>query len=115
MLVSPRVHSGYQEIPDSDRVAKKAGLSKGSVYRAFASKEELLLAILEHFEEDVDKIMLESAQFELSPLSKIKLTMEKIGIYLKDNKHLLRVWNEFMYLDFSRGQYGKMMEKIELW
>ena len=103
-------HAGYYAT-SIDQVAKKAGLSKGSVYRAFASKEELLLAILEHFEEDIDKIMLESAQFELSPLSKIKLTMKKIGIYLKDNEHLLRVWNEFMYLDFSRGQYGKMMEK----
>ncbi len=59
---------GYHQTT-MDKVAEESGLSKGSLYRFFRSKDELLLAILDRWDKRVAERFKESA--ELDPLARL--------------------------------------------
>ena len=54
------VHEGYEKA-STNRIAKVAGVSIGSLYQYFPSKESLVLALIEHHCEDMLKLLVESS------------------------------------------------------
>ena len=91
---------GYAETT-IDMIAKQATLSKGSVYRFFSSKEELLLSLIDYFDKDFVEKM--NQAFEG------KSNLEKIEIYSQltlheyiDNRELTSLWFQLLNLNFAK-------------
>ena len=72
---------GYRDTSIQE-IAESCGISKGAFYLYFRSKDELLLAIMQHFEEEVQKKLLEiKNQKDLSPRDRL---LEQIFFQFND-------------------------------
>jgi len=85
--------AGYERATMDD-VAEASGLSKGSLYRFFKSKDEILLALFEHYEERIGAAFVPSQQ---SPggLSRLRSYGETAVEMLGGASDLSGVWAEF--------------------
>jgi AcrR family transcriptional regulator len=105
--------SGYERAT-IDEVARDAGLSKGSVYRFFGSKDALLFALFDEFErlvfveldgEDADRV-----------LPKLERTGAMVADLLGGQRDLMQTWIEFFGHRGSRermsGLYQRMRQRI---
>ena len=92
---------GYSETSIAD-IMNKAGLGVGTFYNYFASKEELLFALLERIEDE----LIELAEREKnSPLSALRKINERTAQLLDENKFVLP-----LFLSAS-----KHSDRPELW
>ena len=93
-----------------DAVAVDAGLSKGSLYRFFKSKDELLLAILDEFVSEIDRQILANA-LETGVLRQI-FNMCRTSIeFMSGQQQLLSVWFEFFHHDVGKVRMQEIYAK----
>ena len=93
-----------------DHIAKEAGLSKGSVYRFFDSKDDILLAILDKFNREINTLTEEAMASTDQPLEKIRLGLLAAISYLNQQKDMERVWAEFMYNPLAKQTFAEMLD-----
>ncbi len=90
-----------------DDVAAHSGLSKGSLYRFFSSKDEILLALFDDFETAVLGILDEKAAHE-GALALLERTGEAASKLLAGEPGLLQTWPDFFVHPDSRERLRKM-------
>lgn len=78
-----------------DAIALEARLSKGSVYRFFKTKDHILLAILDKFEEDIKAIIEGKIVNCESVLETLEITFRETLTYVAERSELLSVWLDF--------------------
>ena len=77
-----------------DSIAAEAGLSKGSVYRFFKSKDELLFAILDSWESKRETSF-ENDWSKKSPLEQLRQICRASAYQMAEHRSLLGVWFDF--------------------
>ncbi|WP_052131682.1 TetR/AcrR family transcriptional regulator [Vibrio coralliilyticus] len=91
-----------------DHIAKEAGLSKGSVYRFFAKKEDVLLGIVrmmeKKFEDDFEPIM----KAVDDPRELIRLMLKTVVLYQCQNSDMERTWREFAFHPIAQKEYKRI-------
>lgn len=93
-----------------DTIGKQAKLSKGSIYRFFSSKDELMLAIIEYISDEFDK-RFESETVGQSNLEQLE-TFCKISIEdIIEHKELADLWFQIINLDFARDAITQLFKK----
>lgn len=78
-----------------DKVAKVAGLSKGSLYRFFQSKEDLLLAMLDEWDRDLQEMM-DAWPDSMTSLEKLREYCFASISSVTEYRELTLVWLEFV-------------------
>jgi AcrR family transcriptional regulator len=76
---------------DVDLIARSAGVSKGSVYNYFDSKDEILMSVIEEGVEELDRQMLKYITPLADPVEKIKKGIEFYIKFLEKREPLFRV------------------------
>ena len=85
-----------------DDIVNKSGLSKGSLYRYFKSKDELLIAIFERmFKREFDELEKLSAA-EITAKDRLLIITERTIIDVRKMLRLMPLAYEFMSLAFRR-------------
>lgn len=77
-----------------DKVAEVAGLSKGSLYRFFQSKEDLLLAMLDEWDRDLQEMM-DAWPESMNSLERLKEYCFASISSVTEYRDLVPVWLEF--------------------
>lgn len=93
-----------------DAIGKQASLSKGSIYRFFTSKDELMLAIIDYICDEFDHRFQVEAQG--------KTCLEQLDIFCKasiqdviEHNELADLWFQIINLDFARNRITKLFEQ----
>ena len=86
--------AGYHDTT-MDAIAEAAGLSKGSLYRFFSSKDDLLLAIFDDAVAELSQRWY-SRQPDEDPLRQIREFGQTVADQLSADRDLLLVWVEFI-------------------
>ncbi|HEQ99512.1 MAG TPA: TetR/AcrR family transcriptional regulator [candidate division Zixibacteria bacterium] len=76
---------------DVDQVARTAGVSKGSVYNYFDSKEEILISVIEEGVDELDKKMRRYISPLDDPIEKLKKGIEFYVRFLEKREPLFKV------------------------
>ena len=87
-------NDGFHNVT-TESIAKVSGLSKGSLYRFFKSKEELLVAIME----DWEQTFYEKLKTRPSPQPLIQKLYDYCFLHLEiaaERPNLLPIWSEFL-------------------
>lgn len=92
-----------------DDIAKESGLSKGTLYRFFTSKDDLLMTILDHWDEWV-KERLEKYPKAKTPLEELKLFCLASVTQMNEHKALINVWLEFFISDKAKDKVRQSHE-----
>lgn len=71
------------------RLAKEIGFSESAIYRHFASKEDIIIALLEYLREDMNKRLSESVVTDLSPEEKFKKLFQSQFSFFEKNTHFV--------------------------
>lgn len=79
---------GIQELTIKN-LSRKIGFVEAAVYRHFTSKSELLLAVLEHLSQNVEKKLAETMLKDSTAFDKIKESIEAYFVYLAENTALV--------------------------
>ncbi|MCG8307603.1 MAG: TetR/AcrR family transcriptional regulator [Cytophagales bacterium] len=97
----------------TSKVAKKAGVSEGLIFRHFENKEGLLEAIIKEGEERA-KILFGDIVFEPEPKAVLKKTLE-LGSKMIENKEDADFWKLQYKMKWELEFYGEhKMEPLEL-
>ena len=103
---------GYRSTSTS-KVAKKAGVSEGLIFRHFENKEGLLEAIIKEGEEQA-KVLFADIVLETDPKQAIKKTLE-VGEKMRQNKSDADFWKLQYKIKWELEQYGEhKMEALEM-
>ncbi|MGK0270054.1 MAG: TetR/AcrR family transcriptional regulator [Cocleimonas sp.] len=97
-----------------DHIAKQAGLSKGSIYRFFKSKDDVLLAMLDKYDNDIDKLLLENLSTLEDPLEILRLMIRVTLEYFSKQHGMERVWPEFQYQPCASEKYKIMYDEARI-
>ena len=73
-----------------EELAKAAGISKGSFYKFFDSKEALFMAIHEELEKKIREDLLEKLENKVEPADRLRVFLKSSFLYLEEDP-LLRV------------------------
>jgi len=93
-----------------DTIGKQAKLSKGSVYRFFSSKDELMLAIIEYIAGEFDK-RFENETAGQSYLEQLE-TFCRISVEeVIEHNALADLWFQIINLDFARNTITRLFKK----
>lgn len=99
-----------------DHIAGQAGLSKGSVYRFFASKDDVLLALLDRLTQEAAEIVEAKIAPDQHPLDRIRIRLRTMFEISSGSTNMSRVWFECYYhpiaktrLIDSLGQSGQFI------
>jgi len=90
-----------------DDVVRESGLSKGSLYRFFASKDEVLLSIFDEFEKHTLAVLEEDAE-EASALERLNRCGQAAVGLLASQSELRNTWIDFFSLPASRKRLQEM-------
>ena len=102
---------GYKPTSTS-KIAKKAGVSEGLIFRHFGNKEGLLEAILKEGEERA-KHLFADIVLETDPKEVIRKTLE-IGISMDKDKEAANFWKLQYKIKWELEQYGEhKMEPLQ--
>ncbi len=96
---------GYHDATMDD-IVRASGLSKGSLYWHFRSKEEVFLAVFDRFGEEVFALLEREAAVERPVLETLRIGL---GAYLEkilSEGPLLRAWAEFLAHPAARVRYA---------
>jgi len=103
---------GFKSTPTS-KVAKRAGVSEGLIFRHFKNKEGLLEAILKEGEERA-KLLFSDIVFEVEPKEVIRKTLQ-ISDLMLSNEEDKNFWKLQYKIKWEIEQYNeKKMEVLEL-
>lgn len=96
-----------------NRVAERAGVAVGSIYKYFGSKENCFLAVLEDGLEELEDFLVQIEKSGLSPLEKIETVAKLIPDHSRRRAVIVRLYNELsregaseLILDFCRRFEG---------
>lgn len=78
-----------------NRIAQKAGISIGSMYQYFATKEDLYLTVVNLGFEHLEKVLEPILESDLSALEKIRKIVEAIFEKTSGEESLTRLYNRF--------------------
>jgi len=81
-------------------IAKKEGVSEGTLFRHFKNKTEIMLAVLEHFGQYDDAIIEGSINKKLNPIETIRYFMEEYSEYYNNYPAItaiIQLYDCFMY------------------
>lgn len=101
--------SGYERATMDD-VAESAGLSKGSLYRFFESKDEILLSLFEHFEARIGSAF-EPSQPTGTALATLRRYTQAAIELLGSPADLTDLWAEFFAHRGSRARMSDVYER----
>ncbi len=102
-------HERYHKVRTDD-IASAAGVGKGTLFRYFASKEELFVATLLY------SVDIASAEIELAlaglnePLERLETLCEKLVAFYRENDHLYHLFHHQKALH-DRGGHEEFGEK----
>ncbi len=102
--------SGYERATMDD-VARSSGLSKGSLYRFFSSKDDVLLALFEDFEAGISHI-LEDENEAGSALGKLRRYGQAAIDILEFQTSSINTWAEFFGHRESRERMSALYRKV---
>jgi len=102
---------GFQETSMLD-VAEAAGVAKGSLYRYFTSKDELLSYITRDFVEAFDRSIRETISTTDDPEQRLTLFIGEFVTFITEYESLLRVYAEIWMYNL-RGTYRDMKELFD--
>ncbi len=89
----------------TSKIAKKAGVSEGLIFRHFENKDGLLNAILKEGEEKA-KILFADVVTETEPKEAIRKTLE-LGLKMNQNKELAEFWKLQYKIKWELEEYGE--------
>ncbi len=92
-----------------DHIAKEAGLSKGSVYRFFKSKDEVLFALMHNYKQEVDELLQPKLEEAENSREAVRILIRTIIVYLSQHTEMERTWREFAYHPIAVEEYAKML------
>jgi TetR/AcrR family fatty acid metabolism transcriptional regulator len=93
-----------------DDIAEESGLSKGSLYWYFESKDDIILTILDHlFDQELFEWK-DLAQIESSAKRRLQDFLEHTIYAFKDMRHLMPVILEFYALTLRRDQVQEVFK-----
>jgi AcrR family transcriptional regulator len=96
----------------TNKIAKKAGVSEGLIFRHFCSKEGLLRAIIKNGEERI-KIIFADIIFETDPKQLIHKLID-LSLTIANNKDEADFWKLQYKIKWELEQYGEhKMEPLE--
>ena len=75
-----------------DDIAEKAEFSKGAIYGYFENKDDLFLSLIENGLNNLSEIIKSVVEESSSPIEKIKNLIQKILVYLEENKDFFRIF-----------------------
>lgn len=75
-------------------IAQKAGISVGSIYKYFGSKEDLFLTVIHTGVETLKGVLEEITQGEENLISRIERIIRAIQSYSRSNAQLTKLYNE---------------------
>lgn len=101
--------SGYHKTT-IDAIAQKANLSKGSVYRFFDSKDDVLLAILNLFEKEITEEIERELTTCQNIIDSIEISQKLTLNYVIKRKGLLSVWPDFYRHPEGKARIQEMFE-----
>jgi len=84
---------GYHTATVSE-IAKEAGVGKGTVYFYFASKEDVLLAILEHHFDQMVTLLERIEHLDTDPAEAARLVLRDIVRRLKEDPELFKIMEQ---------------------
>lgn len=100
--------NGYNSTSIDD-IAAQAGLSKGSVYRFFPAKDDILLAILDQYEARFIKKFQEIRHQPSTSVERIRLCVCALITMCSDQLRLERVWAEFQNHECARSRFSELL------
>lgn len=95
-----------------DKIGSEAGLSKGTVYRFFESKEAILIALLDHCERLIEAEIKQTVNQKMPVLEQIRLTQRTTLAVLSSVPELVGVWQEFAFHDAAKPRLAKLIDAI---
>lgn len=75
-------------------IASRAGVSVGSLYKYFGSKENCFLAVLEDGFRDLERALESTLREEQGPLEKVEAILRLIPEHSRSHKSVVRLYNE---------------------
>lgn len=92
-----------------DTIAKLAGLSKGTVYRFFASKDDLLLSIIDHIQ-DIFNARYEEEAVDKTSLEKLELYIHISIEEIVNEQELVPIWFQILHLSFAQRKLQSIFQ-----
>jgi len=102
---------GFEETAMLD-IAEAAGVAKGSLYRYFTSKDDLLSYITRDFVDAFDRSTRETISQAGNPEEKLRLFIGEFFVFITDFESLLRVYAEIWMYNL-KGKYRDMKELFD--
>lgn len=92
-----------------DQIAAETGLSKGSVYRFFKSKDDILLALLDRLEQEAIQKSDHLIEKDHSPISQIRTHLRTMFEVSEEYASLQNLWLEVYAHDLARARLKLMI------
>ncbi len=95
-----------------DEVAARAGIGKGTIYRYFASKQELFFSILDSGGEELQAALASAGGAKLAPGRKLKTMVSAMADVLARNQPLMRLLPEIGHNEIKK-RHGRIRQQNE--
>ncbi len=92
-----------------DQIAAETGLSKGSIYRFFKSKDDILLALLDQLEREAIQNSERLIAQDLDPISQIRTHLRTMFEVSEEYASLQNLWLEIYSHDQARARLKTMI------
>ncbi len=93
-----------------DDVAARAGIGKGTIYRYFASKQELFWSILDNGGEEMQAALASAGSANLAPDRKLKTMVSAMADVMARNQPLMRLLPEIGH-DEIKKRHGRIRQQ----
>lgn len=93
-----------------DHIAAQSGLSKGTVYRFFNSKDEILFALLDQYEEKIAERVVELLPEDAPYLEQIRVGQRSVIETLGSIPAMVSVWQEFQHHPDAKERIAEIFD-----
>ena len=118
--------NGYEHA-NTNRIAKTAGISVGSLFKYFDSKEDLFISTVKYGAADLKMQLRELADGEEDVFDKVEMVLRTVQNHSRENENMIRLYNEmtahgsptlvFQEVDwlesFTATLYAQLIEKAK--
>ncbi|MCD6451919.1 MAG: TetR/AcrR family transcriptional regulator [Acidobacteria bacterium] len=105
--------SGFEDTT-MDKIAERAGISKGTLYLYFKSKGDLLIQAIAEIINTVYEMAERVLKADVSPLEKVKLWISETMNYFEQNRPFFRVLQNIsgkVHIESMEGEIKKLMRR----